>query len=340
VPRGQFALGVGVTLGWMHPSAGPRPSLTLLVTAWLAAGCLTAGCAAPAGTSPANGAAAEAAAGVAPSVGGVATPDQAGALPAFSHVYLIVLENHGLSSILNSPDAPYLHSLIAAYGLAMDYRAVAHPSEPNYLALFSGSTQGVADDGVHDIAAPTIADQLEAAGRSWRVYAQNVPGGCYGGASASGGEDGPGTYARKHEPAISFTGISRNRARCPNIVDFIHFDPAAADYELIIPNMCNDMHDCSVAQGDRFLAGFVPRILEGESWRRGGVLFITWDEGSGSEPVANLVVSARVPAGFRSAAPHDHYSLLRTIETAWHLPCLANACHANVLSEFFPAASP
>ncbi len=260
-------------------------------------------------------------------------------VPAFAHVYVIVMENHGLSGILGNGAAPYLNSLIARYGLATDYRAVAHPSEPNYLALFSGSTQGVSDDGVHNIAAVTIADQLDAAGRTWRVFAQNVPPGCFQGYSARGGPDGPGTYARKHEPAISFTDISGNPARCANITDFARFDPASADYELIIPNMCNDMHDCGVAQGDRFLAGFVPRILDSAAWQRGGVLFITWDEGSGSEPVATLVIAPGVPAGFRSSVPHDHYSLLRTIEDAWGLPCLAHACSANAMAEFFPAAS-
>ena len=276
---------------------------------------------------------------------GVPTPKARGlatstsGVPAFTHVYLIVMENHGLSGILGNGAAPYLNSLIARYGLATDYRAVAHPSEPNYLALFSGSTQGVTDDGVHNIATVTIADQLGAAGRTWRVFAQNVPPDCFQGYSAGGGPDGPGTYARKHEPAISFTGISGNAARCANITDFAHFDPASADYELIIPNMCNDMHDCGVAQGDRFLAGFVPRIVDSAAWQRGGVLFITWDEGSGSEPVATLVIAPGVPAGFRSNVPHDHYSLLRTIEDAWGLPCLAHACSANAMAEFFPAAA-
>jgi hypothetical protein len=260
-------------------------------------------------------------------------------VPAFAHVYLIVMENHGLSGILGNAAAPYLNSLIARYGLAADYRAVAHPSEPNYLALFSGSTQGVTDDGVHNIAAGTLADQLDAAGRTWRVFAQNVPPDCFQGYSASGGPDGPGTYARKHEPAISFTGISDNAARCANITDFAHFDPASADYELIIPNTCNDMHDCGVAQGDRFLATFVPRILDSTAWQQGGVLFITWDEGSGSEPVATLVIAPGVPAGLRSSVPHDHYSLLRTIEDGWGLPCLAHACSANAMAEFFRTAA-
>ncbi len=271
--------------------------------------------------------------------GGTASP--AGTLPNVGHVYLIVMENRGLAAIEGNPAAPYLNGLMARYGLATQYRGVAHPSEPNYLALFSGSTQGVTDDGVHEFAAPTIADQLEAAGRTWRVFAENVPLPCFQGAVATGGPDGQGTYARKHEPAISFRGIAGDPARCARITDFSHFDPAAADFELIIPNMCNDMHDCSTATGDRFLASFVPRILGSAAWRQGGALFITWDEGSGNEPVATLVISPDFPAGFRSAVPHDHYSLLRTIEDLWGLPCLANTCRVSDMREFFrpPAGS-
>lgn len=282
------------------------------------------------GRSPAPGAV-EGAAGP----GGNTSTPAAATLPAFSHVYVLVLENHDLAGIIDSGAAPYLRSLADRYALATAYAGVAHPSEPNYLALFSGSTQGIHDDGVHSFDARTLADQLEAAGKDWRVYAQNVPGGCYTGATASGGPDGQGTYARKHNPAISFTGISGNPSRCANIQDFSSFDPAAAPFELIVPNLCNDMHDCSVAHGDAWAASFVPRILTSPAWQQGGVLFITFDEGSGSQPVPTIVVSTGARAGFRSSVPHDHYSLLRTIEDAWHLPCLANACTANTLVEMF-----
>ncbi|MER3418258.1 MAG: hypothetical protein C4343_03935 [Chloroflexota bacterium] len=217
------------------------------------------------------------------------------------------------------------------------YQAVAHPSEPNYLALFSGSTQGVTDDGVYNLAGRNLADQLEAHGRTWRVFAENVPLGCFTGSVASGGPDGPGTYARKHEPAISFTDIARNPARCRNITDFRHFDPAAADFELIVPNLCHDMHDCSVAAGDAFLASFVPRILDRTAFRD-GVLFITWDEGTGGPGgghVATIVASPLVKPGTVSAVPHDHVSLLRTIEDVFGVGCLGQACSANDLAEFF-----
>ncbi len=260
-------------------------------------------------------------------------------LPSFSHIYVLVMENKEYGTVIGSRASPYVNSLIAQYGLATNYTGTAHPSEPNYFALFSGSTQGATGDGIYNLSGQNLADQLEAAGKTWKVFAENVPTGCFAGAVASGGEDGPGTYARKHEPAISFTDISGSPTRCANITDFSHFDPAAANYELIVPNMCNDTHDCSVAVGDNFLKEFVPKILNSPAWQEGGVLFMTWDEGSsdlgngGRVPL--LVISKQVPAGFQSAGAYNHYSIVKTIEDAWGLDCLNLACRANNLSAFF-----
>jgi hypothetical protein len=269
-------------------------------------------------------------------------PDTTEPLPRFSHVYLIVLENHDLAAVIGNPAAPYLNSLAAGYGLATNYSAVAVPSQPNYIALFGGSTKGVADNANHDLAGPNLADELEAKGHSWRVFAQNVPTGCFTGAEASGGPDGTGTYARKHEPAISFTDISTNPARCANITDFSHFDPAAADFELIVPNLCKDMHDCAVDVGDHFMAGFVPRILDSPAFKQGSALFITFDEGTtsrGDQHVATLVIGPGVPPGMQSSVAHTHYSLLRSIEDTWGLGCIDESCDANNLAEFFPAGT-
>ncbi len=249
------------------------------------------------------------------------------------------MENHEYSDIVGSSSAPYINSLIAQYGLATNYDALAHPSQPNYIALFSGSTQGVTDDSTVNISATNIADQIEASGRTWKVFAQNYPLNCSTGSSYSGGADGSGTYVRRHNPAISFTDISGNASRCANITDFTHFDPAAANYAFIKPNLCNDMHDCSVSVGDTFLQGFVPTILNSSAWQQGGVLFITWDEGTsttdGGGHVATIVIASNVTAGYRSSTSYNHYSLVRTIEDAWGLGCLANTCSANNLAEFF-----
>jgi hypothetical protein len=126
--------------------------------------------------------------------------------------------------------------------------------------------------------------------------------------------------------------------RCARITDFTHFDPTAADFELIVPNMCHDMHDCSVATGDAFLRDFVPKVTDSAAFAD-SVLFITWDEGvtgnGGGGHVSTLVASPLVSAGFRSDVAHTHYSLLRTIQNAWGLGCLADSCTANDLREFF-----
>jgi phosphatidylinositol-3-phosphatase len=261
------------------------------------------------------------------------------AIPSFGHVFVIVMENKELGSIIGNRSAPYINGLATQYGLATEYTAVTHPSQPNYLALWSGSTQGVRNDGVHTFAAgATLADQVEASGRSWHVAAQNVPLDCFVGATASGGEDGVGTYARKHEPAISWTSVSSSPARCANITDFSHFDPTVGNLWFLVPNLCNDMHDCSVASGDAFLRTFIPRIL-GSPVMRDSVIFLTWDEGStssgGGGEVPTIAVGPLVKGSFTSAIPHSHYSLLRTIEQAWGMPCLLSACSANDLGEFF-----
>jgi hypothetical protein len=259
--------------------------------------------------------------------------------PSFEHVFVIVMENKEASSIIGSSQAPYINSLAARYGVATNDRAVAHPSEPNYLAFWSGSTQGVTNDGVYDFTSGrTLADQVEASGRSWHVAAENVPLGCYRGSTASDGPDGSGTYARKHEPAISWTSVSGDPARCARITDFSHFDPNLGNLWFIAPNLCHDMHDCSIATGDAFLHSWLPTILTSAAFSD-GVVFLTWDEGTtlvgGGGEVATLVISPLAKSGFTSAAIHTHYSLLRTIEDAWNLPCLANACAANDLREFY-----
>ncbi len=271
-------------------------------------------------------------------------PGASAAIPKFKHVWLVVMENKTYDQIVSKPDAAYLNELIGKSGLATRYQAVAHPSQPNYLALFSGSRQGVSDDKPHDLTAPTIADQLEAVHKTWHMYAENVPGGCDSSATAADGPDGTGKYARKHEPAISFTSISGNPARCANILPFTGFDPAAADFELIVPNLCHDMHDCSVAAGDVWLRGFLPRITGSKAYRDNGVLFVTWDEGAdGTNPpnrVATIISSPLVTPGTRSDVPHTHYSLLRTIQLGYGLDCLAESCSADTLGEFFAGAAP
>lgn len=268
-------------------------------------------------------------------------PRTASGVPRFSHIYLIVMENREYGAIVGNSKAPYINSLIAGYGLATNYHAITHPSQPNYFALFAGRTFGIRDNRVHNITARNLTNQLRDKGRTWRVYAQNVPDGCYKGKAALGGVDLvglPGWYVRKHEPAISFTNISRHPLRCARITQLSSFSPTAADFQLIIPNMSNDMHDGTISQGDAFLEAFVPRITADPAFAE-SLLLITWEEGTtnrgGGGRVATIVVSPEAKQGFRSSISHDHYSLLRTIQRAWGLGCLNHTCGSNDLREFF-----
>ena len=264
----------------------------------------------------------------------------ASGLPNFSHIYVIIMENKDYRSIVGSTAAPYLNSLIARYGLATRLYAEAHPSEPNYIALTSGGLQGTAHDWAYNLNAPSLFDQIEAAGRSWHVYAQGYPGGCYKSSSAPGVVDGTGAagqYARKHNPAISYTSISGNQTRCANITKLAGFSPAAADFEMIIPNMINDMHSSSTAAGDNFLKAFVPKITSSPSFAN-SLLFITWDEGGGGDKVgggghiATIIASPGMTPGSKFTGWASHYSMLRTIELAWGLPLLGAAAQASTIT--------
>ena len=327
-----------------------RFALAVLVTALLAA-CAPASSPASVGPSglpspaPSSSAAPDASAGPtigppSPSPVAFGSPSSGGpAIPDFSHITLIVFENKEASAVIGNSAAPYFNHLASTYGLATNETAVGHPSQPNYLALASGSTDGVTDDGLHDLNERSVFDEIEASGRTWQVAAQNDHPGCFTGALASGGPDGPGTYARKHNPAISFTAISRHPARCARIGDLHGFDPAAAAFSWVVPNLCNSMHDCSTATGDAWLASFLPAVLANPAYQNNGLVLITFDEGStgvgGGGRVATIVISPLGKPAFRSGIAHDHYSLLHTIQVAWGLPCLAHACAANDLREFF-----
>jgi acid phosphatase len=265
-----------------------------------------------------------------------ATP--ASGLPDFKHVYVIILENREYGSIIGSSAAPYLNSLAAKYGQITNFYAETHPSEPNYIALTSGGLQGTNSDGTYNLAVPNLFDQVEASGRTWHVYAQSYPGDCYPGSVADTVADGPGApgdYARKHNPAISYTSISKNPARCSNITKLAGFDPAAANFEMIVPNQINDMHSSSVGAGDAFLKELVPQITGSPAFA-GSVLFITWDEGTtnlnGGGRIATIVASPNMTPGAHFDGAATHYSMLRTIEQAWGMPLLGEAQNATTIT--------
>jgi hypothetical protein len=237
-----------------------------------------------------------------------------------AHVAVIVMENHEYGDIIGSRSAPYMNSLARRYALATRMYAVTHPSLPNYLALTGGATFGIDSDCTDcTVGATSLVDQLESKGIDWHAYMQDLPRPCFAGASA-------GDYAKKHDPFAYYTRVIENRARCANIVPL---DRLAADerdgtiprFVWITPNLCDDMHDCSVSTGDRFLSRLVPPLLRALGHH--GLLFLTWDEGSSDAGccrlasgghIVTIVAGAGARPHARLAVPTDHYSVLQTIE--------------------------
>ena len=271
------------------------------------------------------------------------TPIGSGTLPNFSHVFLIVMENEESTGIMGNSAAAYINALAPGHGLATQYFAVSHPSLPNYLALTAGSTFGIASDctGCY-VNATNVADQVESSGRSWKAYLESMPSSCYVGDAYP--------YMQKHNPFIYYNDVRTNPARCAeHVVPFTQLgtdlvNGTVPNLAWITPNMCNDMHDCSIATGDAWLANVVPGILASSAFVNGGVLFITWDEGESSAgccgnatggQVATLVIAPNGVAGLRSTIAETHYSLLRTIEDAWGLSALGQAASAVAMREYF-----
>ncbi len=251
-----------------------------------------------------------------------------------SHIAVIVMENEEYGDIIGSRSAPYLNTLARRYGLASGMYAVTHPSLPNYLALTGGATFGIDSDCTDcSVGATSIVDQFERAHLSWRAYMEDLPGPCFTGASA-------GDYAKKHDPFAYYTRITGNPGRCANIVPLgrLATDERSSTlprFVWITPNLCHDMHDCSVSTGDRFLAGLVPALLRGLGPR--GLLFLTWDEGTSDDGccrlasgghIVTIVAGGGARPHARLAAPTDQYSVLQTVEDLLGLRRLRGAACA------------
>lgn len=258
-------------------------------------------------------------------------------VPAFEHIVVIVFENKEFGSVLGNPRAPTFNAYARTQAELTRYYGVTHPSLPNYLALVSGSTHGIRTDCTScAVSGRNLADTIEAAGRSWKVYAEGLP---------SPGFAGPGSggYAKKHNPFMYFPDVSASQTRRARVVPFTQLaaDLSAQqlpDFSLVVPNLCHSMHDCSVAVGDAWLRRTAPRLLTLPS----SVVFVIFDEGAtaarGGGRVPALALGTAVRPRARFAATTDHYGLLRTIEEAWGLPFLGRSARATPITGIYRLA--
>ena len=266
----------------------------------------------------------------APAAAPAATPKP----PAFKHVVVIVMENKEAAQVADGNAAPNFNRFASQGATLSAYQAVSHPSLPNYLALVSGSTQGVHDDctACH-FAASSIADTLAAAGKSWKTYAEDIPRPGWVGAQK-------GLYVKRHDPLLYFDRVAHRRTRMARIVPLTRLSAdlaarALPDFSLIVPNLCHDMHDCSVTAGDTWLGAFLPRLLASPALA-GGVVFVVFDESStdlgGGGHIPAIALGPAVRSHARYTPVTTHYGLLRTIEDAWGLGLLGHSAQARPIT--------
>jgi phospholipase C len=267
-------------------------------------------------------------------------------------VFTIVMENHSAGQIFGSSDAPFINQLAKQNAIAHGYHdSYIHPSEPNYIWMVSGENFGILDDNDpgpsnHIASTSHLADQIEAAGQTWKTYQESMGEPCRLTSS--------GRYGAKHNPFIYFDDINgwdgksvHQTQRClDHVVDYSQFgvDLAAGKlpkYVFITPDIIDDMHDGSIKQGDDWLAREVPKILSSDAFNNGGVLFLTWDEGGGILPTDDppmIVISPHAKPGFVSKTSFDESSFLKTVEKILgleQLPCSDKAESVQSMDELF-----
>jgi hypothetical protein len=252
-------------------------------------------------------------------------------LPRPDHVVIVIEENHGFDQIIGAAAAPYINRLARQGALFTDAHGITHPSEPNYLALFSGSTQGVHDDSCpHSFSAPNLGRALLDAGLTFTGYSENLP-------TAGSTVCGANGYVRKHNPWVNFTNVPAT-ANLP-------FDRFPTDYRslptvaVVVPTEDNDMHSGSIQRGDAWLQQHLDGYVQ---WAQthNSLFILTWDEDDFTTPnqIPTLFVGPMVRAG-RYAEPINHYHVLRTLEDLYSLPYAGNSATVAPIVDVWTTAS-
>jgi hypothetical protein len=265
--------------------------------------------------------------------------------PTTTKVMVVYEENTDASSIYGSPDTPNINKYAADCGSAQNYRALTHPSLPNYMASTSGVSYASdpwtsdCDPGGSCLTGnDNIFHQVGTSG--WKAYAESMSSNCQTGSSDP--------YAAKHNPAVYYTDVS---AQCrTNDVPMgstssgaLHDDVVGGTlptFSTVTPNLNNDMHDGSAQQADAWLAGWIPQITAGPDYKAGRLtVIIVWDEGSGdgnaASTVAMIAMSPYIVPGTKSSTYFTHYSLLKAAEDVASVPELGEATSANNLRTAF-----
>jgi phosphatidylinositol-3-phosphatase len=249
-------------------------------------------------------------------------------VPASSHVFVVMEENHSYSSVIGSSSMPYLNSLASKYGLATQYYANTHPSIGNYFMLTAGQIITNDDSFCSPISNDNVVRHLLTAGKTWKSYAESLPYAGYTGC-------GSGEYVKRHNPLAYFSDVA-NSSEKYNLVPFSQFSKDLANnalpaFSFIVPNLLDDAHDGTLTQADAWLKNNIAPLVASSTFQKDGILIIVFDESFDSDTahggghVAAIVIGPKVKGGYKSSTLYQHQSLLKTVMEALGLSSFPGA---------------
>lgn len=250
-------------------------------------------------------------------------PANAQTLPHPDHIVIVIEENKAFTQIVGNLAAPYINTLSLRGTLFMQSYGVSHPSQPNYLALFSGSTHAIGNDACPlTLSGENLAGALAEKGKSFVSYAETMP---------QAGFDGCryGAYMRKHNPVTNWkdlTALAQPFNSFPQ--DYTQLPTVA----FVIPDQSNDMHDGSIEQGDAWLAKNIEPYAQW-AMTHSSLLIVTWDEdnGSANNRIATMFIGPMVKPG-SSVQFINHYNVLRTVEEMLGLAYVGDSAKAEAVA--------
>lgn len=243
------------------------------------------------------------------------------------HIVVVIEENHSLEQIEGNKKAPYMNSLFEKGALMTNSHGVKHPSQPNYIALFSGDTQGVTSDHCpQTFSADNLATQLEQAGKSFAGYSEDLPKVGFTGCAS-------GAYARKHNPWVDFT-IVASKVNLP-FTSFPKDFSKLPTVSFVIPNLNDDIHDGTIEQADAWLSDNLDSYVQ---WANdhNSLFILTWDEDDfrPANHIPTLFLGPMVKPG-KYGGYIDHYNVLRTIQAMYNLGPLSKSGHASIIDNIW-----
>jgi phosphatidylinositol-3-phosphatase len=266
---------------------------------------------------------------------GFAVAAAAGAQPTPDHTVIVVEENHSQADVIGSTDAPYINWLAQNGALLTNCYALVHPSQPNYLHLFSGDDQGITNDTppAAPFTTPNLGAALLASGRTFVGYSEDLP--AMGSLVVSSG-----VYWRKHNPWSDWQASPPGANQLPPQVnrpftDFPADFAALPTVAFVVPNQNNDMHDGTIAQADAWLASHLGPYAD---WcqSHNSLLIVTWDEDSSAsrDHIPTILYGPMVRTGAQDSRWTLH-NLLRTVEDMHGLPHSGASARVRHISGVF-----